>query len=86
MGLGDKAAMLIYPATSQRKGQPEYRALMSTTYERVEDEWLVKLHQQTPIRQASRRGALGDPGTGGMFQRSGLLPCASDPSRPTSPD
>src|SRR5687768_9631191 len=47
--LGDAAAMLVYRATAQREGQPEYRALMSTTYERIEDEWLVKLHQQTPI-------------------------------------
>ena len=47
--LGEAAAMLVYRATAQRAGQPEYRALMSTTYERIEDEWLVKLHQQTPL-------------------------------------
>jgi len=47
--LGEAAAMLVYRATAQREGQPEYRALMSTTYERLEDEWLVKLHQQTPL-------------------------------------
>ena len=47
--LGEAAAMLVYRATAQREGQPEYRALMSTTYERIEDEWLVKLHQQTPL-------------------------------------
>ena len=49
VSLGDKTAMLVYKMTAQREGQPEYRALMSTTYERIEDEWLVKLHQQTPI-------------------------------------
>jgi hypothetical protein len=47
--LGDAAAMLVYRATAQREGEPEYRALMSTTYVRIEDEWLVKLHQQTPL-------------------------------------
>jgi len=49
MRVGTGAAMLVYKATAQREGQPEYRALMSTTYERIEDEWLVKLHQQTPL-------------------------------------
>ena len=49
MRLGEGAATLVYKATAQREGQPEYRALMSTTYERIEDEWLVKLHQQTPL-------------------------------------
>lgn len=63
VSLGDKAAMLL-PGEVAAKSQAEYR-LMSTTYERVEGEWLVKLHQQKSIRQASRRGALGDPGTGG---------------------
>ena len=47
--LGEAAAMLVYRATAQREGQAEYRALMSTTFEHVEDEWLVKLHQQTPL-------------------------------------
>ena len=47
--VSDSAAMLLYRATAQREGQPEYRALMSTTYVRVDGEWLVKLHQQMPL-------------------------------------
>jgi hypothetical protein len=47
--LGDSGATLIYRATAQREDQPEYRALMSTTYVRQDDEWLVAMHQQTPV-------------------------------------
>ena len=49
IALSNEAATLLYRATAQRQGQPEYRALMSTTYVRVNGEWLVKLHQQTPL-------------------------------------
>ena len=47
--LSENVATLLYRATALREGQPEYRALMSTTYVRIDGAWLVKMHQQTPL-------------------------------------
>jgi ketosteroid isomerase-like protein len=49
VALGESGAAIVYKATAQREGQPVYRALMSTTYVRQDDEWLVAIHQQTPL-------------------------------------
>ena len=47
--LSDDSATVLYTATAQREGQPEYRAVMSTTYVRRDGEWLIAFHQQTPL-------------------------------------
>ena len=47
--LSEESAMVVYTATAQREGQPEYRAVMSTTYVLSDDEWLIAFHQQTPL-------------------------------------
>ena len=41
--------MVVYTATAQREDQPEYHAIMSTTYVLSDDEWLIAFHQQTPL-------------------------------------
>jgi hypothetical protein len=50
--LSDESAMVVYNATAQREGHPQYRAVMSTTYVLREDEWLIAFHQQTPLMTA----------------------------------
>lgn len=52
--LSDESAMVVYTAQAQREGQPEYRAVMSTTYVWREDEWLIAFHQQTPLVTPSK--------------------------------
>lgn len=47
--LNEESAVVVYSAIAQREGQPEYRAVMSTTYVQSEGEWLIALHQQTPL-------------------------------------
>lgn len=47
--LSEECAAVVYTVTAHRHGQPEYRAVMSTTYVWREDEWLIAFHQQTPI-------------------------------------
>ena len=47
--LTEESAIVAYTARAQREGQPEYAALMSTTYVLTDDEWLIALHQQTPL-------------------------------------
>jgi hypothetical protein len=47
--LGEEAATVVYRATAQREGHPEYTALMSTSYVRRDGEWLIAFHQQTPV-------------------------------------
>lgn len=51
--LGDDAAVVVYDAAAQREGQPEYRALMSSTWVRRAGEWRLALHQQTPVPAGS---------------------------------
>lgn len=43
------SGMVTYRATSQRKGEDPYRALMTTVYARRDGRWRLILHQQTPI-------------------------------------
>lgn len=50
--LNEESAAVVYMAIAQREGEPEYRALMSTTYVWREDEWLIACHQQTPLATA----------------------------------
>jgi hypothetical protein len=45
--LTDKAAMVIYKTTAYREGNPQYVALISSTY--IHDgEWKLVIHQHTP--------------------------------------
>ena len=53
LALGDDAAVVVYSAVAQRDGQPEYRALMSSTWVRRAGEWRLAVHQQTPVPDAS---------------------------------
>ena len=41
-------AVITYRATSQREGEAEYRARMSSVYARVDGRWRLVLHQQSP--------------------------------------
>ena len=41
-------AVITYRATSQREGEAEYRARMSSVYARVGGRWRLVLHQQSP--------------------------------------
>lgn len=43
-----ETAVVTYHATSQREGEDEYRARMSSVYARIEDRWRLILHQQSP--------------------------------------
>lgn len=53
--LNEDAAIVVYIAAAQREANPEYVALMSTTYVRRDGEWLIALHQQTPLIDAGQR-------------------------------
>jgi hypothetical protein len=44
----ETTAIVAYHATSQREGQPEYRARMSSVYARIHGRWRLLLHQQSP--------------------------------------
>jgi hypothetical protein len=43
------AAVLAYQATASRTGEPEYRALMNSTYARRNGTWQLVLHQHSPL-------------------------------------
>lgn len=43
-----EVAIVVYRATASQAGAAEYRALMSSTYVRRDQRWLLILHQQTP--------------------------------------
>lgn len=47
--LSEESAIVLYNVRAQREGQPEYRAIMSTTYVLRDGEWLIACHQQTPL-------------------------------------
>lgn len=47
--LGDDAAVLTYRVQARRDFQPEYQALVSSTYVRRDGQWRMALHQQTPM-------------------------------------
>ena len=42
-------ATVVYSVVADRKGQPAYRALMSSTYVCCEGKWRLALHTQTPV-------------------------------------
>jgi uncharacterized protein (TIGR02246 family) len=44
----DDATVVTYHASSQRSGQDEYRARMSSVYARIDGRWRLLLHQQSP--------------------------------------
>jgi hypothetical protein len=47
--LDEDNAIVVYVVRAVRPGEPPYTAAMSTTYVRVDDEWLIAFHQQTPL-------------------------------------
>ena len=47
--LADDAAVLTYRVQARRDFQPEYQALVASTYVRRGGEWKLALHQQTPM-------------------------------------
>ena len=46
--LGEDSAAVTYRATARRQGS-NYEALFNSTYVRVDGEWRLALHQQTPV-------------------------------------
>jgi hypothetical protein len=46
--LGDEAAALTYRVTAKRPDEEPYSALITSTYVRQGDSWLMAVHQQTP--------------------------------------
>lgn len=47
--LGADAAILHYRVQARRDFQPEYQALIGSTYVRRDGAWLLAVHQQTPM-------------------------------------
>lgn len=47
--LGPDAAVVAYTAHAQRGDDPEYHALVNSTYRRTPAGWRLALHQQTPF-------------------------------------
>lgn len=45
----DDVHTLVYTGSATRGSEPEFRALMSSTYVRVNEEWRLALYQQTRI-------------------------------------
>jgi hypothetical protein len=48
--LSDDSGVVVYTAAARRDGQPEYRALMSSSYIRRDGAWKLVIHQQTPLQ------------------------------------
>jgi hypothetical protein len=42
-------ALLIYRATAQRAGQPQYEAWITSGYVGSDGGWQMALHQQSPV-------------------------------------
>ena len=49
LSLSDKAALLAYKVSAQREGDEPYEALISSTYTKVDGQWKLIFHQQTPV-------------------------------------
>lgn len=47
--LGADAAVVAYTAHAQRGDDPEYHAVVNSTYHRTPSGWRLVLHQQTPF-------------------------------------
>jgi hypothetical protein len=45
--LGADAAMVVYAVTAEREGQPEFRAVLSSTFVRRDGRWRQAFHQQS---------------------------------------
>jgi hypothetical protein len=43
-------AVVTYHATAKRPNAPEYRAWMASVYVRDAEQWLLAVHQQSPVR------------------------------------
>lgn len=48
VGLGEEAAALTYRVTAKRPDDEPYSALITSTYVRQGNSWLMAMHQQTP--------------------------------------
>ena len=46
--LGQDAAVLVYRVTAARQGQPEFDAVVSSTFVRDGSAWRLAFHQQSP--------------------------------------
>jgi len=46
--LGDDAAVVAYHVTAERTGEPEFSAIVASTFVRREDRWQLAFHQQSP--------------------------------------
>ncbi len=46
--LADGAAVVAYDVTAQRPGQPEFSAIVSSTFVRRDGRWQLAFHQQSP--------------------------------------
>jgi hypothetical protein len=44
----DETTVITYHATSQREGEDEYQARMSSVYADIGGRWRLILHQQSP--------------------------------------
>lgn len=51
--LGSNQILLRYTGTGQRRGAPDFVALMSSVYVRVDGEWRLAHYQQTPVPRAN---------------------------------
>ncbi len=45
----EHTAALVYTGRASRAGEPEFHALMSSIYTRLEGRWRMTLYQQTPV-------------------------------------
>jgi hypothetical protein len=46
--LGEDAAVVAEPVTAERAGEPEFSAIVASTFVRREDRWQLAFHQQSP--------------------------------------
>ncbi len=47
--LGAESATLVYRVVAQRAGDEKYEAMINSTFVRSDGQWLLALHQQTPV-------------------------------------
>ena len=46
--LGEDAAVAVYRVSAQREGQPEFDAVVGSTFVRQGTDWRLAFHQQSP--------------------------------------
>ncbi|PFG30196.1 nuclear transport factor 2 family protein [Paramicrobacterium agarici] len=49
IAVSEDVRTLVYTGSAMRGNEPEFRALMSSTYVRIDNEWRLALYQQTPM-------------------------------------